>query len=138
MKKESLLGVQLDDEVFLNVEVDIAALRQLGDNTLQAAGFAAQPGRQSNNSSISAGQLGKLFNLAAAFNNVDHVAGLHLVRGDVNALAINGEVVVRNELTGIAAGGSVAQTEDHVVQTALQQLEQVFTSLALTVEASSK
>ena len=45
MKKESLLGVQLDDEVFLNVEVDIAALRQLGDNTLQAAGFAAQPGR---------------------------------------------------------------------------------------------
>ena len=70
MKKESLLGVQLDDEVFLNVEVDIAALRQLGDNTLQAAGFAAQPGRQSNNSSISAGQLGKLFNLAAAFNNI--------------------------------------------------------------------
>ena len=81
MKKESLLGVQLDDEVFLNVEVDITALRQLGDNTLQATGFAAQPGRQSNNSSISAGQLGKLFNLAAAFNNVDHIAGLHLVRG---------------------------------------------------------
>jgi hypothetical protein len=28
MKKESLLGVQLDDEVFLNVEVDITALRR--------------------------------------------------------------------------------------------------------------
>ena len=75
MKKESLLGVQLDDEVFLNVEVDIAALRQLGDNTLQAAGFAAQPRRQSNNSSISAGQLGKLFNLAADFNNVYLIEG---------------------------------------------------------------
>ena len=92
--------------------VDIAALGQLSDNALQRTGLAVQPCGQSHNGSLGTGQLCKLCRAAAGLAHFDHIAGLHLVRGDVDLLAVDGEVSVRHQLTSVAAGLSKAQAEE--------------------------
>jgi len=54
----------------------------------------------------------------------DLVAGLHVVRSDVDVPAIHLDVTVRNELTRAIAG--VGQTEpiNHIIEPCLQKLEQ--------------
>ena len=107
-----LLGVQLDDEVLCDFVVDIAALGQLCDNTLQRTGLTVQPCGQSNNGSLGAGQLCKLCRAAAGLTDLDDITGLDEVRGDVDLLAVDGEVSVRDQLTSVAAGLSKAQAEE--------------------------
>ena len=72
----------------------------------------------------------ELSRAAAGLTDLDDVTGLDEVRGDVDLLAVDGEVSVRDQLTSVAAGLSKAQTEHDVVQTALHELEQVLTGLA--------
>jgi len=55
------------------------------------------------------------------------LAGLDAVGGDIHHLAIDDDVAVADELTGSSTGGSNAETEDDIVQAALQILEQDFT-----------
>ena len=64
--------------------------------------------------------------------HVDDVVLRHLERRDVDLLAVDQEVTVGHELAGVATGPGEAGAVDHVVQTALQQLEQVVTGLAGT------
>ena len=113
-----------------NFVVDVAALRELGDDALQGAGLAVQPGRQSHDGSLRASQLCELCRRTAGLTDLDHVTGLDLVRGDVDLLAIDGKVSVAHQLAGVAAGLSKAQAEHDVVQAALHELEQVLTGLA--------
>ena len=60
------------------------------------------------------------------------LARLHLVAGDVDLAAVDGEVAVADELTRLGAAHREAQTVNDVVQTALEDGEQVLTGLALT------
>ncbi len=55
---------------------------------------------------------------------------LHQIGGNVDLLAVDGEVGVVHQLTGLAAGHGEAQTVHHVVQTALHQAQQVLAGLA--------
>ena len=48
------------------------------------------------------------------------VAGLDLVGGDVDALAVHGDVTVTDGLAGLLAGAGEAKTEDDVVKAALE------------------
>ena len=113
-----------------NFVVDVAALGELVDDALQGASLAVQPGGQSHDGSLGASQLSELRRAAAGLTDLDDITGLDEVRGDVDLLAVDGEVSVRDQLTSVAAGLSKAQTEHDVVQTALHELEQVLTGLA--------
>ena len=113
-----------------NFVVDVAALGELVDDALQGASLAVQPGGQSHDGGLGASQLSELSRAAAGLTDLDDVTGLDEVRGDVDLLAVDGEVSVRDQLTSVAAGLSKAQTEHDVVQTALHELEQVLTGLA--------
>mgnify|MGYP000582788769 CR=1 FL=1 len=55
------------------------------------------------------------------------VASLDLVGGDVDALAVHGNVTVTDGLAGLLAGAGEAKTEDNVVKTALEDAHQVVT-----------
>lgn len=63
--------------------------------------------------------------------NCNYVARLNLVRRNVNALAVYGEVCMVNQLTSLTAGVSKAHAENYVVQTALELLQQDLTGDAL-------
>ena len=104
-----LLGVQLDDEVLCNFVVDVAALGELVDDALQGASLAVQPGGQSHDGGLGASQLSELRRAAAGLTDLDDITGLDEVRGDVDLLAVDGEVSVRDQLTSVAAGLSKAQ-----------------------------
>ena len=55
--------------------------------------------------------------------DLDHVAGLHLEAGDVNGAAIHEDVAVVDGLTGGLAAVAEASAVNHVVETALEELE---------------
>ena len=63
-----------------------------------------QPGGQQHDRSLLAQQLAELDGGTAGLDDFDHIARLDLVRGDVDTLAIDSEVVVGNQLAGVAAG----------------------------------
>src|SRR6478752_6587179 len=60
----------------------------------------------------------------------DDVVLLDAVRGHVDAHAVDLEVTVGHELTGVTTRAGQARTVDDVVQTGLEDLEQVLTGLA--------
>ena len=71
-------------------------------------------------------QLGR----TAALSNFDDIASLHQIGGDVDLLAVDGEVGVAHQLTGLTAGSGETQTIHNVIQTALNQDQQVIAGLA--------
>ena len=75
--------------------------------------------------------VGDYFERLALLAHANYVAGLNLVGRDVEHLAVDGDVAVEHLLTGCCAGGSDAEAVNHVVETALKELEQDFTGDAL-------
>ena len=59
--------------------------------------------------------------------NADDHTGLDSKRRNVDHLAIDDDMTMADELTGSCAGGSEAQTEHHVVESALKVLQQHLT-----------
>ena len=57
--------------------------------------------------------------------------GAHPVGGDVDLVAVDQEVAVHHELTGLPTGTGQPGAVDHVVEPGLQDLQQVVTCLAL-------
>src|SRR5271167_577867 len=69
--------------------------------------------------------------LEAVFADGDLLADTYLVRGDVDLAAIHLNVSVTHQLAGLAAGHAESQAIDHVVQAALQLLQEQFAGDAL-------
>ena len=76
--------------------------------------------------------------LLAAFANRDLFAHAHLVRRNVHLASIHVDVAVTHQLASLAAGHAEAKAVNHVVQTALQLLQQHFAGDALVRAAFSK
>src|SRR5687768_15840934 len=121
-----LLRVELDDELFLDREPDVFALRKIRDRTaelirleLEPLGNAASGGRLDG--------LADLIVLAALFPHLNHVALADLIGGDVDLLAVDLDVAVADELPRLGAGGCEAEGVDHVVEPELELAEQVVT-----------
>src|SRR3546814_13288873 len=67
---------------------------------------------------------------AAPGLHLNHVAILHLIGGDVDALAVHGDVAVVHELAGGEDGRHELGAVDHRVEPALQQADEVFAGVA--------
>src|SRR5690606_29318893 len=61
----------------------------------------------------------------------NHITGLDLVRGYVHGRTIHGDRLVRYQLARLGASGTEAHAVNDVVQTALEQLQQVLAGSAL-------
>ena len=125
-----LLGVQLDDEVLGDLEVDIVSGGQSQDLALKGVLVPIQP-LGSSDESIVFLQLLVESVLHALLADSDHVAHPDHVGGDVDALAVDGEMTVVDKLTGLTTGVGKAQTIDHVVEAALDEAQQDLTGVAL-------
>ncbi len=88
-----------------------------------------QPCGQQGDGSILTNEALEQLGRTAALSNFDDIAGLHQIRGDVDFLAVDGEVGVAHQLTGLTASSGETHTIHNVVQTALNQDQQVVTSL---------
>src|SRR6478609_666532 len=126
----SLLGVVLHDELLLDRDVDLRPDRDLvhedahprGDDLHPRGGDALAVGLASHD------QRGQLERLLA---HVDDVVIGDLEGRDVDLLAVDLEVAVHDELAGLAARPGEAGAVDHVVEAALEQLQEVVAGLAL-------
>ena len=109
------LGVQLDDELFVDDGGDFFAGRDVGDGGLEfvlvdfeprgpAAGFGGVE--------VGLGEFAALLGVAG----LDDFAGLAFVGGDVDLLAVDADVSVEDELAGGAAGRGEAHAVDDVVE----------------------
>ena len=129
-----LLGVQLDDQVHCDVEVDVFLCRQSNDLTGKVILITVEPLGSSNKSIIFLQLLEEVVGNALLADSND-VADLHLEGGDVNAAAVDGEVTVVHQLTSLTAGVGEAQTINNVIQTTLAVAQQGFTSVALAASS---
>src|SRR5439155_6921739 len=55
----------------------------------------------------------------------DHVVRAHLVRGDVHSAAVDSPVAVADELARLPARGGESESNEHVVESRLEQAQEV-------------
>src|SRR5579862_1376621 len=117
-----LLGVELDDQLFLHRRVDLVALGPLEHLAGEAFVVGLEPRGDRG------GQIGcvpdDLLGGRAALQ-VDDVVGLDLVARDVDPAAVDQEVAVPNELAGLCTRGGEAEPVDDVVEPRLEHPQQV-------------
>src|SRR5690606_11915003 len=69
--------------------------------------------------------------LLGALGQGDRVAGLDLVRGQVDRVAVDRDAAVRDQLARGRAGDGEAHAVDDVVEAGFEQLQQVLAGVAL-------
>ena len=107
-----------------DLQVDLAALGKCNNGCLCLCTVNAEP-VESRTGSVSLQNTLDLIGTQAGFTDGDDVACLYKVRGDIDLLAVNCEMSVRNKLSCFGAAHCEACAVDNVVQTALEQLEEV-------------
>src|SRR6201996_2931354 len=127
----SLLRVELNDELFLDLRVDLRADRQRVDQDAHLVGDDLQPGRHRALARFGLGHDARR-HVARLRPNLDDVVLGHAVRRDVDLAAVDRDVAVGGELTGHVPALGEAGPVHHVVQAALQDLEQVVARAAVT------
>src|SRR6478752_6084563 len=127
--RTSVLGVELDDQLLRQDRVDLGPGRQLVDEDLQAARHDLHPGRDRTVAEGLARQLERE-GLDGLLADGDDVVLLDPVGGHVDAHPVDQEVTVGHELAGHAAGAGQAGAVDDVVETRLEDRQDVLTGLA--------
>src|SRR5215207_1590689 len=118
-----LLGVELDDELLLDGHLDLVPGWDAVDGQLGLAGVQLEPAGLGP-AGLELDRLVHVQVLAHALLDLDDVARLDLVGGDVDLLAVDGHVRVPDQLARLVAAAGQPAPVDHVVQPRLQQLEQ--------------
>src|SRR3954468_20146955 len=126
-----LLRVVLDDQLLLDRDVDLLTDRELVDEDAHPVRERLHP---AGHDPLAVGltshdERGRLQRLLL---DVDDVVLADLVRRDVDLLAVDLEVAVHDELTRVPTGTGEPGPVDHVVEAALEELQEVVTGLAGT------
>src|SRR5580692_6045669 len=119
----SLLGVELDDELLVDRQVDVLALRQSNDLAGEIVRLSIDP----IDAVLTGGKVlggGEQHELLGTLADRDLIADLALEARDVDFAAVHLHVAVANELAGLAAGDSEAEAIADVVEAGLELLEQ--------------
>src|SRR5262245_46888345 len=124
-----LLRVELDDQLLLDQRVDLLADRELVHEDAHAVRADAQPRRDR---AVAGGGAGHLVRkqVARLLADLDDVVLAHAVRRDVDLAAVHHDVAVAHLLAGRVTRLGETSAVDHVVEPALEDLEQVLTGLA--------
>src|SRR5215469_12452492 len=124
-----LLRVQLDDELLLYLRVDLGTAGQRVHQYAHLVRDDLQPGRYLPLAGLGPGH-DERRHLQKLGRHLDDVALAYLVGGNVHLLAVDQEVPVPDELAGHVPALGEPGAVDHVVEAALQDLEQVVAGLA--------
>src|ERR1700712_2969505 len=128
---ELLLRVELDDELFLDRHLDLGPHRARVHEHAHPRRDGLEPGRH-DPVAVGLPSHDERRHLQALLPHVDDVVGVDLVGGDVDLVAVDPEVAVRHQLAGVATGPGEPGAVDHIVEAALEELQQVVTGLAGT------
>ena len=124
--REKLLeaAVELDDEVLVDVGENVISGRRRLEHASELFVVHFDPLRQANllRHTQRRGDAQLLARLLADLNDV---TGLHLVRRDRHGLLVHRDGLVAHELPGFGARGGKTHAVNDVVQTTLQQLQQI-------------
>src|SRR5271165_7206286 len=128
--RNSLLAVQFHNQLLIDGQVDVVARGQREHAALIGVAVHLQPSRRR----LMAGKV--LCNLqhrelVALLAYRDLVSNIHLERRDVDLSAIHRNVTVADKLAGLTARDGEPEAVYHVVETALQLLEQHLAGNAL-------
>ena len=126
-----LLGVQVDDKLLVDGLGDLCADGHVQELAGEGLCIELKPGVLG----CACNRLLDDLEALGALADSDYIAGLHLCRRDVAVVAVEGDVVVAYELTCGGPGGGDAETVHYVVETALEEEDEVLT--LLTGEAGS-
>src|SRR5512140_426532 len=120
----ALLGVQLDDQLFADGDRDVLALRQRDDLPLELCGVELEP--RGDPAALRGLDRGGDERVRAALVLDGHDRALrHDHARDVDLAAVHAHVPVPDELAGLRARAREAEPVHDVVETALEQREQV-------------
>src|SRR4051794_25030164 len=125
-----LLAVELDDELLLDRRVDDLPGREGVHEDAHPVRDDLDPGRDGTLPGLGAGD-DERRELQRALAHLDDVVVAHPERRDVDLLAVDGDVAVAHQLAGHVAGLREARAVDHVVETALEDAQEVLAGLAL-------
>ena len=117
-----LLGIELDDELFVHGRVDVGALRLLQNLAGETVVVGLQPrcdGRHE------VGGVADHLRGRRSRRDGDDVVRAHLIARDVHASAVHLEVAVAYELAGLRARCGKAQAVDDVVQPRLEEAQEL-------------
>src|SRR6516165_929288 len=117
-----LLRVELDDELFLDLGVDLGPDRERVHEDAHLVGNDLEPGRHRALAGLGSRD-DERRQLERLGDHLDDVVLAHPVGGDIDLLAVHREMAVPDQLAGHVPALGEAGPEDHVVQAALQQLE---------------
>src|ERR1700712_2125748 len=125
----SLLRVELDDQLLGQRHLNLRALGKLVDEDALALADDLNPTRDR---AVACGLTRQLERqcVQGLLANVDDVVLRNAVAGDVDLLAVDGEVTMADQLTGHPTRAGEPGAVDDVVQPALQDLQQVLAGLA--------
>src|SRR5437868_3440230 len=118
-----LLAVELDDELLVDRQVDVCARRKSENLTGEIVAADVQP----SDGALTAGEVLGLLqdgHRTRAFADLDLIPDLALERRDVDLAAVDLDVAMADELTGLAARHGEAEAVADVVQTGLKLLQQ--------------
>src|ERR1700761_2815477 len=127
-----LLGVVLDDQLLLDLGVDLGPDRELVDEDAHLLGHDLKPRGNAALAGLRAGDdhRGQLKGLGRDLNDV---VLAHAVRRDVDPAAVDQDVPVPDQLAGHVPALGEPGAVDHVVEAALQDLQQRLTRTARLV-----
>src|SRR5215471_6838639 len=130
-REARLLAVQLYNQLFVNILIDVFTTRQRDDAPDQFVGVDYfEPPR----TTTPARSLERPLNVnvvRALLADRDLVTDLHLERGDIHLAPVDADMAMAHELASLASRHRKAQPENHVVQAAFEKFEQGFAGHAL-------
>ena len=125
-------GVELNDELLVDVSTNLVAVGQTGDDSLELLGIEGEPARDGAGAVLFQIALGKLAGGREVLD-LDLVAGLAGVAGDIDLVAVHANVTVADELAGGRAALGETKEVDHAVETGFEELEEAFAGDAALV-----
>src|SRR6056297_231392 len=128
-----LLRVQLNNQVFIDVRRKVVPLGKAFYRTLELVAIDFHPGRDE--VEVARYLYGFLDTqmIARFLADRNPVAGAHLVRGNVDNLAVDFDQAMADQLAGLRSGDGETHAIDHVIQATFEQCQQVFTRGALAL-----
>src|ERR1035437_1246504 len=128
IEKDRLYGVQLVDELFLDRLVDLLELGYHAHGDAKAIFALFEPARHTAVQHVEVALDVEV--LTGGDLQGNDFAGTNAVRRNVHALAVGTDVTVANELTRLGARGAPSGAVRHVVETGLEELQQIRTGHA--------
>ena len=116
----SLFGVELDDGLLIDRNVNFLTMGETCDGARQICLIGSQPCGSGKGVAALLELLEERAG-AALLCNLDHVALTNECGRNVNALAVHSEMSVTDELTCLAPRVGKAETEDNIVEAALEK-----------------